>query len=88
MSAYGRMRQRLQRCTLWVQSCEYRAGENCAGEIHSTVWYYLFDRPSCSAFYEPAYARSAGAQREVIAELKLYRPFAGARRILRAGYVH
>ena len=41
---------------------------------HSAVWYYLFDQPSCSAFYEPAYARSAGAQQEVITELKRYRP--------------
>jgi hypothetical protein len=41
---------------------------------NSAVWYYLFDRPSCSAFYEPMFARSSAAQRETVSELRRYRP--------------
>ena len=41
---------------------------------NSAVWYYLFRRPSCSAFYEPLYAQSEQGQEEIVAELRRFHP--------------
>lgn len=41
---------------------------------YSAVWYTVFNRPSCSTFYEPPYARSISAQAQIVDELRRYRP--------------
>jgi hypothetical protein len=38
------------------------------------VWYYLFDRPSCSRFHQLMYAHGRGAQEELIACLEREKP--------------
>lgn len=51
------------------------AAQPCFSTLDSTgVWYYLFDRPSCSRFHQINYARSREAQLEVIDALRRERP--------------
>src|SRR5262249_4534216 len=51
------------------------ARQQCFYTLDSAgVWFYLFDRPSCSRFHQITYARSEQAQLEVIEALRRERP--------------
>jgi len=51
------------------------AAQRCFYVLDSkAVWYYLFDRPSCSRFHQIVYARSKEAQLEVVDALDRERP--------------
>jgi hypothetical protein len=51
------------------------AAQRCFYTLDSNgVWYYLFDRPSCSRFHQIEYARTRDAQRDVIEALRRERP--------------
>jgi hypothetical protein len=51
------------------------AAQRCFYTLDSSgVWYYLFDRPSCSRFHQVTYARPQEAQLEVVDALHRERP--------------
>src|SRR5207248_9239231 len=51
------------------------AAQRCFYTLDSNgVWYYLFERPSCSRFHQLTYARSQEAQLEVVDALRRERP--------------
>jgi hypothetical protein len=51
------------------------AAQRCFSVLDSkAVWYYLFDKPSCSRFHQIVYARSKEAQLEVVGALDRERP--------------